>query len=282
MHRSPIPPVALAVIAALVLNPVASQARELAAVEEDLLTAELASIGVVPATGVPVAVLRVPDAGTAIPIFIGPEEARAIVMGQRRMETPRPLTHDLTAGIIGAMNATLERLVIDELRDNTYHGVLEFRVADREALVRVDTRPSDGLALAVRTGAAVAIARQVLESAAEVPFESRGPVTTALGITVVAADTALRQALELPESGGVLVSDAQGMAAILGLEPGALILQVNGTAVNSPEEFLEAVQGLGRDDRAIIEFRHHDETREIRVPADTPAGGRESRSRDRV
>lgn len=268
--------------AVLLTDPLAARDRELTVAEDDLLAAELASIGVVPATGAPVAVLRVPDAGTAIPIFIGPEEARAIVMGQRRMETPRPLTHDLAIGIIGALDARLQRLVIDDLRDDTYHGVLEFRVDGRDDPVRVDTRPSDGLALAVRTGATVAIARQVLESAADVPFEPRGPVTTALGITVVAAEAELREALELPDGDGVLVSDSRGMAAILGIQAGAMIRKIDGRAVKSPEEFLESVQGLDREDRATIEFWHRGETREVEVPADAPSGDRGERGRDRV
>lgn len=259
-------------------------ARELAVPAEDLVAAELGMVGVEPMSGTPVVVLRAPESGRVVPIFIGVSEAQAILLAQRNVATPRPMTHDLTAALIESMGGVLKRVIVDELRNGTYYGALELEIAGRGGTVRVDTRPSDGLALAVRTGAEIWVAPAVLEAAENIPFEGLGDgeVVTALGVTVVEASDDLRQALQLPDDTGVLVSDSRGMAAISGLRPGALILKVNDRSVTSPSGFLEAIGEIPRDGTAKIRYWHEGQEKEASLPVDVPQTTPRDQRRGRI
>jgi bifunctional DNase/RNase len=102
------------------------------------------------------------DART-LPIFIGFPEAQAIAMRIENVETPRPLTHDLLKNLLDCMEWRLKRVVINDLVEGTFYAVL---VAEREGSeTEVDCRPSDAIALAVRCGAPIYVAKKVMEQA---------------------------------------------------------------------------------------------------------------------
>jgi bifunctional DNase/RNase len=101
------------------------------------------------------------------PIVIGRSEARAIDRAVRNHAPPRPMTHDLLATIVEASGCTLERVEITSLEEGTFFASLHLR-RDGET-VKVDARPSDSIALAVRTGAPIFVSDEVLREAAEVP-----------------------------------------------------------------------------------------------------------------
>lgn len=248
------------------------EARQLAVPVDELVPVELATVGIVPFTGSPVVLLREPQSGAIVPIFIGPNEARAIVMAQRGVETERPMTHDLLVNLLTQLGGSLERVVVDELRDGTYHGVLEVRMTASNEIKRIDTRPSDGLAMAVRTGAAILVAPAILEAGEDIPFEGLGDddVVTALGITVMAASRDLREALQLPDEAGVLVSASRGEAAAAGIHPGALIVEVNGRVPLTPMAFLELVSSTAAGESARLRLLHGGEEREVEL--DTELG----------
>ncbi|WP_018138166.1 MULTISPECIES: bifunctional nuclease domain-containing protein [unclassified Thioalkalivibrio] len=239
---------------------------------ERVLPVELATVGMDAQTGAPIALLRDPDSGEVVPIVIGPDQAQAILLAMHEVQLSRPQTHDLMINLLDELNATLERVIVDGLVDGTYLGWLELRVEGEEEPRYIDTRPSDGLALAVRTGATIAVSPDVLE--ADVPFEYSPPgddeVVTALGITVIAVRDDLREALELPDEPGVLVSRAQGAAAAAGLAQGALILEVNGQTPETPIEFLDAVSETPDGEEAEIRFWLDGEERTITLPTDVP------------
>ena len=104
------------------------------------------------------------------PIVIGRWEARAIDRSVRSLSPPRPMTHDLLATIVEATGALLERIEITDLKDGTFFASLHLK-RDGET-VKVDARPSDAIALAVRTRSPIFVAEDVLREAAEVP---KGP-----------------------------------------------------------------------------------------------------------
>ena len=99
------------------------------------------------------------------PIVIGFLEASSIKKKISGLEVPRPMTHDLLVSAIEALGARLDKLIIDKLVENTFHAKLELKTAEGEVKV-IDTRPSDGIALAVRTNAAIFVADEVLNKAA--------------------------------------------------------------------------------------------------------------------
>ncbi|RLI83032.1 MAG: bifunctional nuclease family protein [Archaeoglobales archaeon] len=110
----------------------------------------------------PVVVLRSED-GRLLPIYIGLAEAMAINSALKNRIPPRPMTHDLLIDIIGKLNAKVERVVIDDLVDNTFYARVILKCDDDE--IDVDARPSDSIAIAVRIGCPIYIEDKVLDEA---------------------------------------------------------------------------------------------------------------------
>ena len=106
---------------------------------------------------------EVGDVSRVVPIFIGPVEAQAIMIGIEGLALPRPLTHDLIITIIEDLNAQLVRVDITELRDGAFLAELELLAGD--GAHRISARPSDGMALASRLKIPIFIDRSVLEEA---------------------------------------------------------------------------------------------------------------------
>jgi bifunctional DNase/RNase len=98
-----------------------------------------------------------------LPIWIGPWEANAIAMKLQGLSPERPLTHDLFAGVLAELGATISEVVIADLADETFHARIRLEAAGR--IVEVDSRPSDALALAVRTGVRIFATEEVLDRA---------------------------------------------------------------------------------------------------------------------
>jgi bifunctional DNase/RNase len=118
-------------------------------------------------TGRHVLVLREVDATRLLMVWVGPWEASAIAMKLQGLTPERPLTHDLFATVLTTLGVTVERIVITDLADETYHARLELsRAGDRH---EIDARPSDAIALAVRMGVPVYASSDVLDRAATVP-----------------------------------------------------------------------------------------------------------------
>ena len=254
-----------------------AQARDLAVDPDDLVPVELATVGVDPAGGAPLVLLREPDSGDVVPIRIGVAEARAILMAQHDVDVPRPQTHDLVGNILAGLDAILQRVLVDDLSDGIYYGMLELAVEGRDEPVLVDTRPSDGLALAVRSGARILVSPEILQAGEDLEYEGMedDQVVTALGITVVEATDDLRSALGLPDRDGVIVSGVRGRAGHLGLEEGALILSVNDETPEMPMDFLDLVRATPDGQRARVRFLQDGEEEEIELSTEIPRERRE-------
>lgn len=119
----------------------------------------------------PVLLLREQTGRRVLPIYIGPEEAKAIALALEGITTPRPMTHDLLRDTVTALGAEVVRITVTELRDKTFFAELELRVDGRT--VRVSSRPSDAVALAVRVNAPIFAAEDVLDEAATAPEEAQ-------------------------------------------------------------------------------------------------------------
>jgi bifunctional DNase/RNase len=99
-----------------------------------------------------------------LPIYIGPEEARAIALALEGVETPRPMTHDLMRDLLVALGAQVRSITVTDLRDSTFFAEIELLIEGRT--VRVSSRPSDAVALAVRVEAPLFASEEVLADAA--------------------------------------------------------------------------------------------------------------------
>ncbi|MEO8503231.1 MAG: bifunctional nuclease family protein [Acidobacteriota bacterium] len=124
---------------------------------------EIKGILLDPTSNVPIVILRDSENHLLLPIWIGLFEANAIALRLEGVETPRPMTHDLLRSAIEQLGGTVSRVVIRDLQESTYFATIELKTPQGD--MALDARPSDALALALRTGAGIFVNRQVLEKA---------------------------------------------------------------------------------------------------------------------
>jgi bifunctional DNase/RNase len=118
----------------------------------------------------PIVLLKTVDSNKFLPIWIGHPEAAAILMKLQGATTPRPMTHDLLCDMLSELEVKCTQVSVTELRDNTFFASITLQVAGRD--VEIDSRPSDALAIAVRSGAPIFAAEEVIaESAIEFEHE---------------------------------------------------------------------------------------------------------------
>ncbi len=125
---------------------------------------ELVGVRVELPSSAPIVLLReaTPE-GRLLPIFIGGPEATAIALAMDDVQTPRPMTHDLFKSVLDALAATVERVVVTDLQDKTFFAELQIEGADGTRTI--SSRPSDAIALAVRSGTPIFVAESVLTKA---------------------------------------------------------------------------------------------------------------------
>jgi uncharacterized protein len=132
-----------------------------------VIEVRIASLAVDPRSNQPVIILRPledSEPSRVLPIWIGQPEATAILLALEGVDLPRPLTHDLMKNLIETLDAYVERVEITRVEEGTFFAALIVRAEERT--LAVDARPSDSIALAVRVGAPVFVAEDVMESAA--------------------------------------------------------------------------------------------------------------------
>ena len=118
-----------------------------------LIEVEVQSLGLDRTTRSPVVILRERGGDRVLPIWIGPAEASAIAMRMANVDFPRPLTHDLIVAVLGGLDAELRRVEIPRVQNGTYHAALILARGDET--VSIDARPSDSIAVALRTRATI-------------------------------------------------------------------------------------------------------------------------------
>jgi len=115
-----------------------------------------------PVTNVPIVILRGTEASTLLPIWVGVYEANAIAVEIEKIATPRPMTHDLLKNIINGLSCSLAKVVVNQLKDDTFYAIIWLKLDDR--LISIDCRPSDALALALRMDAPIFVEEDVIKS----------------------------------------------------------------------------------------------------------------------
>ena len=108
-----------------------------------------------------------------LPIWIGPSEANAIAMRLQGLSAERPLTHDLMVSVLSALNSSLSRVVVTHVTEGTFHARLYLELADGSE-AEIDSRTSDAIAIAVRTGSTIYVDERVLDEAGVEPEQEDG------------------------------------------------------------------------------------------------------------
>lgn len=128
-----------------------------------MIEMKVAGIALEAATKSPLVLLRDAQDRRQLPIYIGPDQARAIVSVLEDQKPPRPSTHDLMVNILQDLNATLERVVIHSLQESTFFAILT--VCQGETRKDIDARPSDAIALALRMDSPIWVMEEVIADA---------------------------------------------------------------------------------------------------------------------
>jgi len=120
-----------------------------------------------PITNMPIIVLRDQAGQHILPIWVGVFEANAIALQIENVQTPRPMTHDLLKNILDDLAVRVERIVVSELKENTFYATIYMHAAEGE-LRSIDARPSDAIALALRTRSPIFVEEAVIQNAKSV------------------------------------------------------------------------------------------------------------------
>jgi len=116
-----------------------------------------------PLTNMPIIILKDSSGAKALPIWVGYFEANAIALEIEKITTPRPMTHDLIRNLIQTMKAEVNHILVNELKDNTFYAVISLVCGGNTLMI--DSRPSDAIALALRTKSPIYVEENVIEAA---------------------------------------------------------------------------------------------------------------------
>jgi bifunctional DNase/RNase len=224
------------------------------------------SVGVDPATRAPVVLLEDRSRQVALPIWVGSAEAHAIAMEAEGMKSPRPMTHDLLRDALAGAGVAVEKVVIESLHGDTYHARVHLRSLRRN--FDLDARPSDAIALAMRSGSPIYASESLMRGATVVSTRGENLIrrlTTVAGLTVQNLDADLADAFGVdPGRGGVVVTNVAPPLRGL-MRRGDVVLGVDGTALQSADELVELL-GRARTGGALLDVRRRGRDLRIELP----------------
>ncbi|HWX77730.1 MAG TPA: bifunctional nuclease family protein [Candidatus Acidoferrales bacterium] len=139
---------------------------------EDSIQMSVGGLTLDPVTKTPIVILKDTDNKLNLPIWIGLLEATAMATEIEGIKMARPMTHDLLKNILGEVGCAVESVEITELKENTYYALVNLIVAGRQLVI--DSRPSDAIALALRTKSPIFVAKAVLEASSVLQQNEEG------------------------------------------------------------------------------------------------------------
>lgn len=132
---------------------------------------QLGGLGFDPKNMSPIVLLRDQEERNFLPIWIGMFEAAAIAMELQEFKPPRPMTHDLLVKMIDELSGTVLNVVISQIVENTFYAVIELKIKGKDKPLEIDARPSDAIAIAVRTNSPILVSESVMVKAKMVNSE---------------------------------------------------------------------------------------------------------------
>ncbi|MGH7907893.1 MAG: bifunctional nuclease domain-containing protein [Candidatus Binataceae bacterium] len=216
--------------------------------------------------------LRDASGKRALPIIIGDSEARAIMLAMHGVRTGRPLTEELLSQVIEKTGNHVDRVVITALRGGIYYADIYLD----DGRFKVDSRPSDAIALAMNTNAPIYAAASLLEPArpAANPPPGELPATAHhLGLTVQNLSAGAARYFKAAPLSGLLVADASGAAAGAGFKRGDIITRIGGQRVKTLGDFNNACDKIKGSKPITLSVRRDGHQRELIItPGPHPNG----------
>ncbi|MFQ5665689.1 MAG: bifunctional nuclease domain-containing protein [Candidatus Binatia bacterium] len=238
--------------------------------EQSEVEVAVRSVGYDNASHAPVVVLEDAAGKVALPIWIGPAEAQAIVMQMQGISPPRPMTHDLLKTILDQAGVDFQKVVINDLRESTYYAQIWLHAGRKE--LQIDSRPSDAIALAIRFHRPIFVARALMKgdnTIALQQLEPLGRTARISGVTVQALTAGLAEYFGLPPGHGVLVADVDRNAPTA-LRRGDVIVAVDGVAVTGVGDFANRMDKVASGQPADLSVRRGN--KQVRVEFGGHAG----------
>ncbi len=131
----------------------------------------VAGITVDPFTNTPIVILKDVEEKDVLPIWIGLLEASSIATAIENIKTPRPMTHDLLKNILDRLDAKVVRIEVNDLKDNTFYALLHLEIHNEKIII--DSRPSDAIAIALRTGAPIFVEENVIKRSEKIDLAQK-------------------------------------------------------------------------------------------------------------
>ena len=221
---------------------------------------EVANVGI-DKEGIPYVVLEDSSGGRVLPILIGESEAQGIALELHGLSPGRPLTYDLIRNILQSTGNQVDRVEVNDVRDQTYYATI-FLDRGRH---RVDSRPSDAIAVALATNAPIYVASRLFESggAADIKVSAGVPQTVhGLGLTVQELSPEMADYFAAKPGGALLVADVSGAADRAGVVRGDLLTKIDASQVRTLKDFNQGVARVtpGQNITLTIERDGHDRT----------------------
>jgi uncharacterized protein len=239
----------------------------------DQVRVEVANVGLDNDSGAHYVVLEDSVHRRSLQILIGDEEARTIMLEMHGIKPDRPLTHDLLRDFIEQTGNRVDRVVITSVHNQIYYADIYL---DR-ASVRLDSRPSDAIALAMGMGAPIFVNRGLFQAVTAPPHDA--PASKSLPATISAQDIVvqdlgpeLARHFAVPPQSGVLVADVSGPAARAGLMCGDIVTAVDKHPVRTTSDFVMALVGF-RDPYVSFSVTRGQQSRVITVERESVERG---------
>jgi hypothetical protein len=137
---------------------------------------KISGMAIDPFTNVPIVILRDMDEKSTVPIWIGLLEASAIATVLENIQFSRPMTHDLFKQVMETLNVVIDKIVVNDLKDNTYYATIYLTSGGIE--YRIDSRPSDAIAIALRTNAKIYMEESVIEKSKRIELTKPDDMTS--------------------------------------------------------------------------------------------------------
>lgn len=134
--------------------------------DENLIQMKVTGLTIDPFTSMPIIILKDLDERSALPIWVGLIEASAIATELEHIHLTRPMTHDLLKNLLSAVEVKVERVVVHDLSDNTFYARVELDSSGKK--LALDARPSDAIAIALRTKAPIFVAKKVIDKSRKI------------------------------------------------------------------------------------------------------------------